>query len=102
MLGINADYQVARKCPRINLFNISKLGATVRWQTNRLADSQVEYGLTTAYGKMSPLKSSLSTIHLINLGNLTPGALYHYRVRSKDAAGNLIVSGDFTFRTTIN
>jgi hypothetical protein len=82
--------------------NISKQGVTIRWQTNTPSDSQVEFGLTTAYRKVSPLDRSLTPIHSINLGNLIPGALYHYRVRSRDSAGNLAVSGDFTFRTTIN
>ena len=28
-----------------------------------------------------------------------PSTLYHYRVKSRDAAGNLATSGDFTFTT---
>ncbi|HKQ79155.1 MAG TPA: DUF4394 domain-containing protein [Blastocatellia bacterium] len=90
----------AIKISGVAVSNISRQGATIRWQTNTPSDSQVEFGLTTAYGKKSSLNPSLSATHLINLGYLTPGALYHYRVRSKDAAGNLAVSGDFTFKTT--
>jgi hypothetical protein len=33
------------------------------------------------------------------LSGLTPSTLYHYRVRSKDAAGNLAVSSDQSFTT---
>jgi len=66
------------------------------------SDSQVEFGVTTAYGKMSQLNSSLSPNHQINLRYLTSGALYHYRVRSRDSAGNLAVFGDFTFKTASN
>ena len=38
--------------------------------------------------------------HQVTLSGLAPGTLYHYRVKSRDAAGNLSVSGDFTFITT--
>jgi RHS repeat-associated protein len=38
--------------------------------------------------------------HSQGLSGLTAGTVYHYRVKSRDAAGNLAVSGDFTFTTT--
>jgi hypothetical protein len=33
------------------------------------------------------------------LSGLAVASTYHYRVRSKDSAGNLAISGDFTFST---
>ena len=66
------------------------------------SDSQVEFGVTTAYGKMSQLNSGLSPWRRINLRYLTPGALRHYRVMSRDSSANLAVSGDFTFKTACN
>ena len=33
------------------------------------------------------------------LGGLAANTLYHYRVRSSDAANNLALSGDLTFTT---
>ncbi|MBO0799547.1 MAG: RHS repeat-associated core domain-containing protein, partial [Blastocatellia bacterium] len=36
------------------------------------------------------------------LSGLTTGTLYHYRVKSRDAAGNQAVSGDFSFTATQN
>src|SRR2546428_3751082 len=59
----------------------------------------MEYGPTMSYGSLTPLDSGLVTAHSVALSALTPGTLYHYRVRSRDAAGNLAVSGDFTFAT---
>src|SRR5207248_7158337 len=38
-------------------------GATITWTTNEASDSQVEYGLTTAYGNSSGLNASLATTH---------------------------------------
>jgi RHS repeat-associated protein len=79
--------------------SIATTSATINWTTNENADSQVEYGLTTAYGQATTLNPALVTAHSQGLSSLTAGRLYHYRVKSKDAAGNLAVSGDFTFTT---
>jgi Big-like domain-containing protein/purple acid phosphatase-like protein len=80
--------------------SITSSGATINWTTNEASDSRVDYGTTTAYGSMTTLNSTLVTSHATPLTGLTSGTLYHYRVRSKDPAGNLAVSGDFTFTTT--
>src|SRR5262249_35445303 len=71
----------------------------ITWTTNENSNSQVEYGPTTAYGQSTALNPALVTAHSQGLSGLTPMTLYHYRVRSRDAAGNLAVSGDFTFTT---
>ncbi|RMF69327.1 MAG: hypothetical protein D6743_02025, partial [Calditrichaeota bacterium] len=73
--------------------------AVVNWSTDEPADGQVEYGPSTQYGNLSPLQSALVTDHTITLGGLVPGQTYHFRVRSRDAAGNLQKSQDFTFTT---
>ncbi len=79
--------------------NVTSAAATISWQTNEAADSQVEYGLTTSYGLSSPLDPALVTSHTATLLGLQANTTYHYRVKSKDAAGNLATSGDFTFTT---
>jgi hypothetical protein len=58
----------------------------------------VEFGLTTSYGGLTQ-NANLVTGHQITLTGLVPRARYHYRVKSRDAAGNLAVSRDFTFKT---
>jgi len=78
---------------------ISGSGATIGWSTNEGADSQVEYGPTTAYGSATTLDPALVTSHSVALVGLNAGTTYHYRVKSRDAAGNLATSGDFTFTT---
>src|SRR5207245_5167696 len=62
---------------------------------NEPSDSQVEYGLTASYGSATLLATSLVTAHSATLNALAAGTLYHYRVKSKDAAGNPAVSSDF-------
>src|SRR5207244_3234657 len=69
--------------------------ATVVWTTDEPADSQVEYGPTTAYGTTTTLDPSRTTSHAVPISGLTPGTYYHYRVKSRDAAGNLATSADF-------
>ena len=78
--------------------NLTAAGALITWATNEPADAVVEYGLTTAYGS-SAASASLVTAHSVALSGLAAGTAYHYRVKSRDAAGNLAVSGDFTFTT---
>jgi hypothetical protein len=75
-------------------------GATVSWSTNETSDSQVEYGTTTSYGSQTTLNSSLVSAHSQALSGLAAGTTYNFRVKSRDAAGNLATSGNFTFTTT--
>lgn len=78
---------------------ISTSGATVTWTTNEASDSQIEFGATTAYGNATTLNGSMLTSHSQNLSGLAANTLYHYRVKSKDAAGNLATSPSSTFTT---
>ncbi len=79
--------------------NVSSTGATITWTTNEASDSQVDYGPTTSYGSSAALDTTKVTAHSQTLSGLAAGTLYHYRVKSRDAAGNLATSGDFTFTT---
>jgi len=79
--------------------NVSSNSATISWTTNEASDSQVEYGTTTSYGSSTTLNTSMVTSHSQGLSGLTPSTQYHYRVKSRDAAGNLATSGDFSFTT---
>ncbi len=83
----------------VSAFNISASQATITWATNKASDSQVDYGPTTVYGSSMPLNSSLLTAHAVTLAGLLATTTYHYRVKSRDAAGNLATSGDFTLTT---
>jgi len=80
--------------------SITASAATIDWNTDEASDSQVEYGLTTSYGNTTPLNASLVISHSVSLSGLSANTLYHYRVRSKDAAGNLATSADGTFTTS--
>jgi phosphodiesterase/alkaline phosphatase D-like protein len=85
----------------VRAFDMTGSGATIAWETNREATSQVEYGLTTDYGKTTTLDVSLNIYHSVDLKGLEANKTYHYRVISRDAFGNQAQSEDYTFDTTI-
>jgi hypothetical protein len=72
---------------------------TVSWTTDELSDTRVQYGLTTSYGTTTALDSSMVTSHSQSINGLANSTLYHYRVISRDAAGNESVSNDYIFTT---
>ena len=78
---------------------ITTSSAQINWTTNIPADSQVNYGATTAYGFSTTLDPSLTTSHSQTLSGLPPGTLYHYQVVSRDTTAVVAVSVDFTFTT---
>src|SRR5207253_315697 len=78
---------------------VAATSATIQWTTNEASDSQVEYGPTTSYGSTTTLDATPRTAHSVALTGLSDGTTYHYRVKSKDAAGNLATSADSTFTT---
>jgi len=80
--------------------NVANGSATITWLTNEAATSQVEYGLTTAYGQLTALDPTLLTSHTVALTGLAQQTTYNYRVRSKDAAGNERLGSNLTFKTT--
>ncbi len=84
----------------VQVSGVTTSGATVSWVTNEASNTQVDYGTTTSYGSSTTLNSSLVTSHSQALSGLAANTLYHYRVKSRDAAGNLATSGDFTFTTS--
>ncbi len=83
----------------VQAYGVTSSSASIVWTTNETSDSQVEYGPTTAYGTSTPVGPTLITTHSLPLAGLTPASLCHYRVKSKDASGNLATSGDLTFTT---
>jgi hypothetical protein len=83
--------------------NLKDTSATVTWKTYENADSQIIYGVAGGY---YPLQSAVqdsgpgTVSHSVPLTGLTPGTTYHYRINSRDSAGNLASLADATFTTT--
>jgi hypothetical protein len=78
--------------------NLSATGATITWNTNKPANSEVEYGPTTNYGNVMSVKT-METSHSLTLVGLTGNTSYNFHVKSTDDAGNVSTSGNQTFKT---
>ena len=106
LTGVSGDYTfttpAAPTAPAISGVSASGLTQTtaaIAWTTDKASAGQVEYGLSTAYGALTP-QSAAGTSHSVALSGLAAGTLYHFRVKSYDAATGLTgVSGDYTFTT---
>ncbi|NOY83379.1 MAG: hypothetical protein GXO96_00900, partial [Nitrospirae bacterium] len=83
----------------INANNLTTTTTRITWNTNESATGRVEFGKTSAYGQSTLPNQSLSFMHEVILDELTPETLYHYRVESMDAAGNLRRSANQNFTT---
>jgi glucose/arabinose dehydrogenase/PKD repeat protein len=71
---------------------------TITWTTDVPADSQVQYGLTTAYGSSTGVDRTLVTSHSVTIATLGRRTQYFFQVLSRDAAGSLS-SATGNFRT---
>ena len=80
--------------------DVTTTTATVTWTTNEQSDSQVEYGLTIAFGFTTPVNASLVTSHSVTITGLNPGTYYYYRVTSRDLTGNPMQSERFELLTS--
>ncbi|MGP1609364.1 MAG: fibronectin type III domain-containing protein, partial [Burkholderiales bacterium] len=75
--------------------------ATIKWATDELVQKRVEFGTGDTYDRMTAIDLDYSSGHEVKLEGLEAGKVYHYRVRSRDYAGNIATSEDYTF-TTVN
>ncbi|MBI2588375.1 hypothetical protein HYW31_01505, partial [Candidatus Berkelbacteria bacterium] len=98
---INVSVPADSNPPVISNISYFAAGSTAafHWTTNEPADSQVEYGLTPALGAFSILTPTPLTAHVVELGGLQVKTPYFFRARSKDAAGNLGLSGIYSLTT---
>src|SRR5205814_8588355 len=79
---------------------LSAAGAPAPMSTHVPSATLFRSGTSTAYGSSTSLDSGLVLAHSQALSGLAAATTYHYRVKSRDGAGNLATSGDFTFTTS--
>jgi hypothetical protein len=78
----------------VSALPISGSSAIVTWDTNELADSRVDYGVSPAALNLNATNTLAVTTHIITLTALTPETTYYYRVTSVDPSGNSSTSPD--------
>ena len=95
-----ATYRVRTGGPAITQVSArpNQRRVTITWTTDVPADSQVQYGLTTAYGSSTPLDRTLVTAHSVTITGLSRGTQYFFQVLSRDGVG-LLSSAVGSFRT---
>lgn len=95
-------FKTLSETPLPTIFNIKVdfgvTTATITWQTSIPTDSQVQYGLTTAYGT-TMFNAALAPSHSVTLNGLAPATTYHFRVVATDSSGNSAPSPNQTFTT---
>lgn len=78
--------------------NITDTKITIKWDTNEPATSQVEHGITSAYGSISSDKQLVNS-HSLTLSGLKPYTSYFFRIKSVDESGNEAIFPDGVFGT---
>jgi hypothetical protein len=73
--------------------------AVITWTTNEPATTDVAYGKEADYG-LTASSTGLATDHTITLSGLEANTAYHFKVTSKDEAGNEASSEDDMFVTS--
>ena len=76
----------------------ASFSALVIWETEREADSHIEYGITESLGEEQGTIEETEE-HSVKLEGLKPETKYYYRVRSRDQDGNVALSTVSTFKT---
>jgi len=91
---------------RVNSYSInssvSSTSATIAWTTNKLANSTVSYGTTTALGSTGK-SSDYVTSHSVSLSSLSASTTYYYNITSCDTINNsvgCVTNGTNTFTTS--
>ncbi|MDP6419560.1 MAG: phospholipase D-like domain-containing protein, partial [Candidatus Krumholzibacteria bacterium] len=67
--------------------NVTQTSVDILFETLDPGSSEVEYGLDDSYGNTAGDAGASETDHLVPLSGLTPGTLYHFRVKSTDSSG---------------
>ena len=92
------------KAPTISNVSVAYLTgrtATIQWETDEPATTEVEYGLVSGPYNQNKSNGTLTRIHDITLTGLSDGSAYHFRVKSKDKDNNISTWYDMTFQTKL-
>jgi len=87
--------------PKLYNIEISGTSATstiIKWETDELSDSLINFGLDKNYGILREPRFD-KTDHSLILEDLLPGTDYYFRVTSSDEKGNQGISSDYSFTT---
>lgn len=78
---------------------ITETTVTISWKSDKPGSSIVFFGETTSYGNQQGNFTESVADHSVKIIGLAPNKTYHYKVRTRDSAGNNGDSADYTFST---
>jgi regulation of enolase protein 1 (concanavalin A-like superfamily) len=76
----------------------TKTTATVTWNTDKPANSVLDYGSNSQYG-LNKNDATQTTNHSLSLTGLNSSTAYHYQAKSADSNNKTALSGDKVFTT---
>jgi phosphodiesterase/alkaline phosphatase D-like protein len=82
----------------VGVSGITEVAASITWDSSGSTTSQVEYGLTNAYGSETTVTTTSDTDHSVALTGLTAGSTYYYRAVSGSVLSD---GGSFTTSATV-
>ncbi|MFA6146198.1 MAG: DUF2341 domain-containing protein, partial [Patescibacteria group bacterium] len=71
--------------------------ASFTWSTDEPSDSHVEYGTSSGVYTAIQGNDTQTSSHVVNVYGLNSLSTYYYRIHSKDAAGNPLISSEYSF-----
>jgi hypothetical protein len=72
---------------------------TITWETNEVSSTIVEYGVNDVTENSVGRTDDLTLFHQVKVSGLQPSQRYVWRVKSRDASGNDVVSATQTIAT---
>jgi hypothetical protein len=78
----------------VEVVDVTERSVTINWQTDKNADSLINYGLQPDLGIVR-IPSPERRQHSVTLENLEPGRVYYFRIVSADENGNQGISADY-------
>lgn len=84
----------------LQVTDVTLESAIVTWTTNRLSNSEMQYGVTADYGTtVNDQSTNFTTEHTVRLPNLTSGTTYHLRINATTDEDGTLASDDYVFTT---
>ncbi|MFQ5492899.1 MAG: hypothetical protein ACE5DX_01940 [Candidatus Dojkabacteria bacterium] len=81
---------------------ISTDSALVSWESNEKVKGMVRFGKTSEYSTFTQKSGRFKRKDDIAISGLSPGITYHLQLQLEDQSGNLTISQDTTFITSIS
>jgi peroxiredoxin len=99
-LGTSITGPVGPTVSDITISSLTTSSVKINWNTEREANSSVQYGTNASYGSSAGSESEFVTTHNVDLTGLSPSTTYHFKLISTDHDGGATETGDSVFATS--